>query len=68
MTSLPSDAVDGGRIFGHMHRMIQRQQEDAGADANALGARGDGGGDDQQLPCLSLRVIGSLFLHIISAL
>ena len=41
------DHVQGGRIFRHAHRIVQRQQQHAGADVDALGTGRDGAADGQ---------------------
>ena len=42
------DDVQRDRVLGHAHRVMQRQEDHRGADAQALRARGDRGGDDQR--------------------
>jgi len=39
--------VERDHVLGHVHRMVERQQNDRGADAEVPRARGHGGGDDE---------------------
>ena len=46
--------VDGGGVFGDPDCIVQRQQQDPGADPDASGQAGDGGGDGQDGGCVAV--------------
>ena len=41
--------VDGGHLLGDAYRVVHRQLEDAGADPQGAGSRGDGGHEGQRI-------------------